>query len=76
MGEEANTSPTNIQGHNGLWKQSFLTSCEMHQSIQQMTSKAVYSQCQNQQQQHEQMPCLALSAMLIYVSLGLSEDEL
>jgi len=55
---------------------SSLTSTEMLQSIQQMTSTQVYSQCQNQQQQRVQMPCLALSVALICAFLGLSEAEL
>jgi hypothetical protein len=55
---------------------SSLTSIEMLQSIQQMTSKQVSGQCQNQQQQRVQMPCLALSAALICVSLELSKAEL
>lgn len=57
-------------------KENFLTSCEMLQSIQQMTPKLEYSQCQNQQRQHVQRPCLALSEALIYESQGLSKVEL
>jgi len=48
----------------------------MLQSIQQMTPMQVYSQCQNQQQQRVQMPCLALSVELISAFLGLSKAEL
>ena len=46
------------------------------QSTRQMTSTVTCDQCQNQQLQHVQRPCLALSAAQFCVSPGLSKVEL